>query len=148
MILPITKVVSPIDNKSLLTKLLLPWACDVSMLTLLSAGWQWDFWMSQCLTRFQCLSIQRHAVHFKDESVSLVYDFHRKWQGSLRALHLAIFLYLTTYKQGTRSFLGKPENYPLIQNSLFPTPTFTLNPVFSAGLELNSRNCQMMILMV
>ena len=107
-----SSIYSPIDNKSLLPApgSLLPWACDVSMLTLLSCRDGSEF-LNESMSYQIPIPFHPKACCPFQGWISLVYDFYRKWQGSLRALHLAIFLYLTTYKLGTRSFLGKPENY-------------------------------------
>lgn len=108
-----SSIYSPVDNKSLLLApgSLLPWACDISMLTLLSCRDGSKLLNESMSYQIPILFHPKACCPFQGcESTSLVYDFHRNWQGSLRALHLAIFLYLTTCKLSTRSFLGKPEN--------------------------------------
>lgn len=107
-----SSVYSPIDNKSLLLApgSLLPWACDVSMLTLLSCRDSSEFLNESMSYQIPIPFHPKACCPFQGWINRFSLWFSQEVARLSRALHLAIFLYLTTYKVGTRSFLGKPEN--------------------------------------
>lgn len=120
----------PVDNSLLLALgSLLPQTCEISMLMHLKCRGRQRILDELMSYHIQFLCIQRHAVHFKNESITLSKDFmgggktlwgHCIWPHIFTSLRIRYYVRCSIVLKFARKLVR-------IQKNLLPTSLFILN---------------------